>query len=343
MKTRQTTDTRVDFIAGDGLDLHLIHVTGERAPTRGPVLLVHGAGVRGDIFRPPTSETIVDALLAAGYDVWLENWRASIDVAPNPWTLDQAAVYDHPAAVRTVLRETGADTLQAIIHCQGATSFAMSAVAGLIPEVTTIVANAVTLHPHLPWWSQVKIRGLAPFIRQITPHLDPSWGLHAPTMTAKAIRAMVRLTHRECDRDVCRLVSFTYGSGFPALWSHENLDDPTHRWVDHQFGQAPFTFFTQMARCVRAGHLVAVDGFDKLPTSFVAEPPQTDARFALFAGEDNRCFLPSSQQATFRYLDDARPGHHTLHTIPGYGHLDIFMGQHAARDVFPRILDELEH
>lgn len=63
---------------------------------------------------------------------------------PNKWTLDQAAVYDHPVAVRRVLEETGADRLKAIVHCQGSTSFMMAAVAGLLPQVTTIVSNAVS-------------------------------------------------------------------------------------------------------------------------------------------------------------------------------------------------------
>ena len=85
-----------------------------------------------------------------GYDVWLENWRASIDLAPNEWTLDQAAVHDHPDAVRKVVEETGADELKAVIHCQGSTSFMMSAVAGLVPEVKTIVTNAVIAAPGGP-------------------------------------------------------------------------------------------------------------------------------------------------------------------------------------------------
>jgi hypothetical protein len=28
--------------------------------------------------------------------------------------------------------------------------------------------------------------------------------------------------------------------------------------------------------------------------------------------------------------------------LPGYSHLDVFFGQHASRDVFPLILEELE-
>lgn len=94
--------------------------------------------------------SVADALKATarfGAYVWLENWRASINFDKNPWTLDQAAAYDHPAAVETVVEATGSEQVKAVIHCQGSTSFTMSAVAGLIPQVTTIVTNAVSLHP----------------------------------------------------------------------------------------------------------------------------------------------------------------------------------------------------
>ena len=104
------SDEVIPFSAGDGVACNLINVRGKHAPTKGPVLLVHGAGVRANIFRAPSGRTLVDVLVDEGWDVWLENWRASIDVPHNHWTLDQAAVYDHPRAVRTVLEETGAES-----------------------------------------------------------------------------------------------------------------------------------------------------------------------------------------------------------------------------------------
>jgi pimeloyl-ACP methyl ester carboxylesterase len=332
----------VPFTATDGLECNLIHVQGRDPPTRGPVLLVHGAGVRANIFRAPVGTTVVDYLVDHGYDVWLENWRASIDVPPNRWTLDQAALHDHPVAVKTVLRETGADELKAVIHCQGSTSFMMSAVAGLVPEVKTIVSNAVSLHPVVPFFSGVKLRFAVPLVALLTPYVSPRWGLHAPTLTAKAITGLVRLTHHECDNTVCRMVSFTYGSGFPALWSHENLNDATHEWLTDEFAEVSLRFFAQIARCVNAGHLVSVEGYPQLPADFVAQPPQTDARFAFVAGDRNRCFLPESQERTFEYFDRHRKDYHSLHVLAGYGHLDVFMGKNASRDVFPIILDELE-
>lgn len=339
--TGATVDEIVPFTAGDGLECNLVHVVGGRGPTRGPVLLVHGAGVRGDIFRSPVPETFVDTLIGEGYDVWLENWRASIDLAPTEWTLDDAAVFDHPEAVRTVSRLTGADSIQAVIHCQGSTSFMMAAAAGLLPQVRTIVANAVSLHPVVPAWSAFKLRFLVPMVGLVTRYMDPGWGEHAPWVAPKMIAGAAKLAHRECRNGVCRMVSFTYGAGSPALWSHDNLNDQTHEWLKAEFGPCPLTFFRQMARCVRRGHLVRVSDRPELPESFVAQEPQTDARIALVAGERNLCFLPESQHRTYEFLEATRPGANALHVVPGYGHLDIFMGRNAAADVFPLLLAEL--
>src|SRR5205807_9831690 len=288
----------VPFRARDGFQCNLVHVQGETAPHKGPVLLLHGAGVRANIFRAPVKTTIVDYLIANGYDVWLENWRASIDLPPNTWTLDQAALYDHPEAVKTVVEQTGWDEIKALIHCQGSTSFMMSAVAGLVPQVTTIVSNAVSLHTIVPGFSGFKIERILPFVAPFTQYLNPQWGLHAQGFTAKAIDFVVEMTHHECDNPVCKEVSFTYGTGFPALWKHENLNDETHEWLRNEFAHVPITFFAQMRKCVAAGRLLAVEYHDELPRDFTAQPPRTDARFVFFAGRENRCFLPESQVET---------------------------------------------
>ncbi|MGD8214172.1 hypothetical protein [Aestuariimicrobium sp. Y1814] len=332
------------FTAGDGLPLTLVRVRaeGHPEPWRGPVMLVHGAGVRGELFRPPVQRTLVDALLEDGWDVWLLNWRASIDLPPVPWTLDDAAAYDHPYAVRHVLQLTGATTMKAVVHCQGSTSFTMSAVAGLLPGVDTVVTNAVSLHPVLPRWSRLKIHALTPMLTRLTPHLDPGWGDQPDSAMGWLTRTAVLAGHRECDNAVCRLVSFTYGAGRPALWSHANLDEATHDWLRGEFGRVPVSFFAHMRACVAAGRMVQVSDNPKLPDDFTAEAPQTDARFAFFAGEDNLSFLPESQQLSWEFFRQHRPDRgDTLHRLAHYGHLDLFLGKDAAHDVHPLILAEL--
>ncbi|MDN5843078.1 MAG: esterase [Alcaligenaceae bacterium] len=333
----------VPFTAGDGMALNLIRVRGTEPPTRGPVVLVHGAGVRANIFNPPLPITFVRHLVERGHDVWLENWRASIDVPRNEWTLDQAAVHDHPAAVRTVCERSGAASCAAVIHCQGSTSFMMSALAGLVPQVNLVISNAVSLHPVLPEAARVKNRYLVPIVSRIMPYLDPRWGDHPTGVLPRILQAWVRLTHRECDNGVCCFSSFTYGAGHPTLWPHENLTPEVHEWIRKEFADVPLSFFMQMRRCALHGNLVALGNEPSLPKDLAAQPPQTDARFVLIAGAVNDCFLADSQRRTFQWLEGHAPGRHQLHILPGYGHLDIFIGTHAARDVYPVMSDALEH
>jgi pimeloyl-ACP methyl ester carboxylesterase len=331
----------IPFTAGDGFQCNLVNVRGDAEPINGPVLVVHGAGVSAGIFRPPTGRTLIDALIAGGYDVWLENWRGSVEFPQIQWTLDQAAVFDHPAAVKRVAEETGCDRIKAMVHCQGSTGFFMGLVAGLMPQVTTVVSNAVSLHPLIPMLSQVKIECSRVF-SYLTDVMNPQWALHAPTLPAKVIDLLVKLTHHECDNPVCKHVSFTYGAGFPSLWLHENLTPETHEWIKQQFAACPMSFFRQMAISVRRGCIVAVEGRKELPPHVLAGPPQTDARIAFIAGEANQCFLPESQVRTFRYFEGFRTAYHSLHVFPGYSHLDLFLGKNASVDVFPTIVRELD-
>jgi hypothetical protein len=343
MAEQKTYQERIiPFTAGDGFACNLVNVKGEERPPKGPVLVVHGAGVRADIFRAPVETNFVDCLVQQGYDVWLENWRASIDFPPNEWDLDQAAKFDHPKAVEKVAYETGYDQIKAVVHCQGSTSFMMSAVAGLVPRVHSVVSNAVSLHPVVPDWSVAKSKFALPLVGLFSKYLNPQWGNNAPWVFPKIIHALVNATHRECANGVCKQVSFTYGSGFPALWQHENLNDETHEWLRNEFAEVPIQFFRHIKKCIDAGHLISLQPDNGLPADYLASKPKTKARFAFFTGEENRCFLPESQKQTYEYFDRLEPGRHALHKFPKYSHLDIFMGKDAAKDVFPVMIAELE-
>jgi len=344
MTNKQTlTEHFIPFTAGDGFQLNLIHIKGEKEPTRCPVLLIHGAGVRANIFCAPIQTGIVDCLIDEGYDVWLENWRASIDLKSTQWTLDEAAVYDHPYAVKKIIEETGATNLKAIVHCQGSTSFTMSAIAGLVPEVDTIISNAVSLHPVIPTFSRFKLKYAVPFVTVFTKYLNPHWGVKSTGLVQKSIVAVVKLFHHECDNTPCRIVSFTYGTGFPALWLHENLSEETHEWMKEEFKNVPMRFFQYMHKYVQKGILLSLDKLKELPRNFSENEPKTSAQFFFFAGEKNLCFLPESQRRSFEYFNSITPNYHEFFEVKGYSHLDVFMGSNAHVDVFPHMIKALNN
>lgn len=326
----------IEFETADGFRCNLQHPPGQQ-PTKNPVLLVHGAGVRGNIFNPPTSKNLIQCLMEEGYDVWIENWRGSIDFAPNEWDLDQVALNDHPAAVKKVVELTGSEDIIAIIHCQGSTSFMISAMLGLVPAVKTIISNAVSLHPIVPKYSLFKLWGYIPLVKNFFTYLNPQWGLHAPDFKSKMLKLLVQATHHEKDTLVGKFVSFVYGAGFPALWRLENLDEETMDWIQHEFAAVPLSFFYHIRKCIAQGELVPLDS----DSNYVPKHSQAFPRIILFGGAQNKCFLPESQQKTFEYLEDAEPGRHGLHILDGYSHLDIFFGKNAHIDVFPLMIKEL--
>jgi hypothetical protein len=333
----------VPFRAGDGLPLKLTHFRGDAEPTRGPVLLAAGTGVRGAIFSSaPQPLTMVDALVGAGYDVWVEDWRASIDFPPLRYTLDQAAAFDHPAAVREVRERTGAESIKALVHCQGSTSFTMSALAGLVDDVRTVVSNAVSLHPTVTRLSRAKLSLLTPLASRVFDGADPQWAVRAPTPTRKALAAWTRLFRHDCDEPACAMSTYIYGYGPDVLWRHANLDSATHHWVAREFGYVPFSFFRQILASVRAGHLVAADELPALPQSFVDATPPPGQLWTFVAGERNVCFTPEGQERSHAWFREHSPQDHGLVQFPGYTHLDVFFGRQASNDTFPGILAALE-
>lgn len=333
----------IGFDALDGRRL-LLHRLQPRSGVNelGPVLMIAGTSVRAGIFSPPLPRTLPRMLSDEGYDVWLLDWRASIDLPATDFTLDDAAVYDHPAAVATICAVTKRDRIKAIVHCQGSTSFMMSIVSGLLPQVSTVVSNSVALHPHVPKLMWLKMPLAMAALRPFVTELNAQWGLHAPGAVPKLLNFAMRAVHHECNNSVCKMSSFMYGTGFPTLWRHENLTDATHEWLKGEVAQAPMSFFLQIQESIEVGELVSSDRHrDVLPATFTSKPPQTDARFAFVTGERNATFLPSGMAKTFEFFDAYEHGRHSFRVLPDYGHLDVFLGKNAATEVFPMIIDEL--
>jgi pimeloyl-ACP methyl ester carboxylesterase len=342
LSERRTHRDTVHFLeTADGAALTAIRVRGKDEPTRGPVLLLHGVGMRAESFRPPTIRSLVDVLLDEGWDVWLGNWRGSIDLPPMPWALDEVARFDVPALVQHVAAQTGSEKVKVVAHCQGAAAVSMAVVSGLAPEVDTVIANGVSLHPLMPFFAKAKLHLLRPLLGGGEPYVDIAWGDGPERGVPWLARTAVRLAHAECRNPSCNMASFALGAGHPALWRHENLDDATHRWLGGELGKIPLSWYAQMALSDRARQYVSVRPHSDLPRRWGAQAPGSQARFVLVSGDRNRAFLPTSQRKTYDHLERHQPGRHTLRIIPGYAHADVFIGRRAYVDVFPGILTAL--
>ena len=176
---------------------------------------------------------------------------------------------------------------------------------------------------------------MIPPTARLLGYLDPQWGRRARRGWSRSWSRLVRLTHRECHNGVCKLASFTYGTGQPTLWRHENLNE--RRTMAHRRVRRRAADLLQADPALRPGRAPGLGRRIPSCRRLHAQPPDTDARFAFFAGALNACFEPRASSARTRGSTATTPGATRCTIVPNYGHLDVFMGEHAAHDVFPDI------
>lgn len=317
-------------------------LTRYKGGNKGPVLLVHGLGVSSRIFTTATIETsLMEYLVAHGYDAWLLDFRASIDLPASSMesTADDVANFDHPAAVAKVMQQSGAAMVQAIVHCYGATTFFMSMLAGL-QSVRSIVcsqiANNVIAVPvtqdkaamHLP--NILEKMGFSSLTAYVSAH--PDW---KDRLFDEALKLYPIQWKEHCNSDVCHRITFLYS----LLYEHAQLNEATHDALHEMFGVANIRALEHLALLVRTKHLVDSQGGEvymghldrlKLPICFIH-------------GAENRCYLPVSTELTYNALSELYGrGLYSRHVIPAYGHIDCIFGKSAAQDVYPYILAHLE-
>ena len=130
------------------------------------------------------------------------------------------------------------------------------------------------------------------------------------------------------------MVSFIFGGGSSSLWEHDNLSPVTHDWLRDEFGAVPLSFFQEIARAVRAGHV--------LPAAYTNSNRATTPGSYSWQGSATGASCRTARKPASGHLQTHQPERgHALHIFPGYGHLDLFIGRDAEHDIFPTILSEL--
>ena len=327
------------FKTSDGVGLRLTRYQGG---AKGPVILSHGLGVSSLIFSIDTIETnLLEYLCAQGYDVWLLDYRSSIELpaATLQASGDDVATQDYPAAVQKVLDLTGAKSVQMVVHCWGSTTFFMAMLAGL-KGVRSAVASQIATQIRAPLATHLKTGlHLPSFLKAVgiptlTAYVDNHEGLLAKVYDAGLNLYPLDLKNR-CTNATCHRITFMYA----PLYEHANLNEATHNALYEMFGVANMKSFQHLARLTNTGHLVNFNGEEV----YLPHLDRLAIPITFIHGEQNECFIPESTEATLNELSKANGSQfYKRHVIPGYGHIDCIYGKTAVKDVYPFILEHLE-
>ena len=327
------------FSTQDGVQLKLTRYQGG---SKGPVILSHGLGVSSTIFSIDTIDTnLLEYLWAHGYDVWLLDYRASIDLpaAATQFTADDIAAYDYPAAVAKVRELTGADTVQMVVHCFGSTTFFMAMLTGL-KGVRSAVCSQVATHMTAPALTRLKCGlHLPSFLEALgVPSLTAYTDIHddwRERLYDKFLQLYPVEAKERCESAVCHRITFMYG----LLFEHEQLNAATHNALHEMFGVGNIKAFEHLALMTRQGHLVRADGAD----IYLPHLERLAIPITFIHGAENQVFLPASTAITYNLLREKNGANlYQRHIVPHYGHIDCIFGKNAVVDVYPLILQHLE-
>ncbi|WP_218109999.1 alpha/beta fold hydrolase [Oligoflexus tunisiensis] len=349
----EATITHHPFDTRDGLTLGLQRF--QRKPSDDVIVILHGLTTSTDMFIMPEHQNLVEYLLDEGYgDVWSLDWRGSgrytYNLEPHSFTLDDVAAYDIPPALEKIRAAVGPKArLHIIAHCVGGISTMLSMALQSFPGLESVTINSVGLTPRVSTWSRLKLM-FAPFLVEKVlryPYVSPRMPQYPGLALGKWLVPVLALFHRECRDPACHFISFMWGSGHPAAYQHSNMSVLTHSRLADLFGGTSMNYYRHISKMVGNGQACPMKpgarGDLTLPGSYLdAFCQKKQPRLLLISGRENHIF-PGANRVLYEELKKRRADLAVRYwEVPGYGHQDIFMGQHAARDIFPGLLAFLQ-
>ncbi|HEX8203874.1 MAG TPA: alpha/beta fold hydrolase [Isosphaeraceae bacterium] len=325
----------------DGWRLGIRHIP-PRCPDPGkdPVVLCHGLGLNGT-FWTITDDHLPGQLAARGYEVFVVDLRGSgashrvgsvgwvnaglrqtflLELGEGRWTMDDQALYDVPAVLDYVRRQTGRNQVNWVGHSLGGmllyAFLERSPQAGRIGAFVAMGSPAIMAET--PQAKMLRAnRGLRLLLLGVS--------------TGRMARAMMIARPPGLDR-----IDGLY-------YTAENVDRRTiSRFYGYTLEDPGRGALRQLDAYLEFGHLVSADGqFDyyqglgsiTVPTLMVAgegdvlaDMPSKEQTFAALGSPDKKMLRLG-----------LRHGHRA-----DYGHCDLVWSRHAAREVFPPIIAWLD-
>ena len=325
---------RIGFTARDGKALRMHHVSGG---TRGPVVLTPGTAMTGLSYCIDTvPQNFAEFLVAQGFDVWLVDWRTSpfLDAHTEPYTLDDVARYDWPAAIAEVRRRTGSPQVSVLAHCLSSSCFLLSLLRGYTPaeSIRTVIASQVGLHLHMTTVTALK---LSTRVDRLLPSAEMIHQRPGDVRAERSDLGVSFLSHvlpraYTCDNPVCPRHSASFGD----IIFHPRVNAATHALMGDLVPECLTAFLKDVATWARKDSLVTDKDLKhldrlRLPITFIS-------------GSENRMFTPQATEETFDLLCEANGEDHYRRSVyQGFGHLDTYFGEGAPTAIWPDLANAL--
>lgn len=289
--------------------------------------MVHGLASNASNMDFPIPElSLAKYLNQMGFDVWIVDLRGSglskrKRLAPQSWTFDDYVFQDLPAAVNKVLQVTKAPRLHWVGHSLGGLLAIPFHQIHHDPEVfqsLTTLASPMTTHSRVGYFKYLY-------------HFDSliRW---LPTLPYASISKALALYPKSL---------LLFKNKF--LFSRANMSEEIIRHIlSHVVENVPSRLILQIHSWFRHNYFASMDR----EVDYLEGMESIDMPVMMMTGTADSFISPADVRLAFRQMPNAdkkfllfgkEQGHQN-----DYGHVDLLLGKHAPKEVFPEISHWLE-
>ncbi|KAK3953073.1 hypothetical protein QBC32DRAFT_339959 [Pseudoneurospora amorphoporcata] len=314
------------------------------------LFMVPGAAVDHHIFALPTIRyNAVNYFRRAGYRVFVTVHRiGQLMVAENSWTTYDARL-DIKACMQYIREHFSKEKIYTIAHCMGSVALSTGMLDGTIPTDWFLGVSCSQVFMNPIWQTMNLIKATTGPYDKIYKALAGNWfscsTSRDDSYVQQALNQLLRLYPQPrkeiCNNAACHRTSLVFG----RCWNHSNLNEATHRQIDRFFGGVNMKLLHLLMKQGAEGHVMTNE-----PLCRRLDTPENIQRlkgipFLLFVGRDQAVLSPEATERTYEILCDTFGTNDTSYkrrVVPGYGHLDVWMGRNAWKDVYPFVREEVD-